>query len=748
MGTGLADHLAALDEPALVDLLRRRPDVCAEPVPRDLGRLADRLAGRASLVAALRRLDRDTVEVGRALALLDARATVDAVAAWFEADLEVVRRPVDVLMGAGLAWPDGTRLRLPEPLAEHWRAEVAGDEPIARLARHVVADELRRVAVAHDLDVTGLRKAEITGALHDAWADPGLLRGRIAALPPATRGRLVELCRHDALAQHISPEDRHLLDAGFLVLEGRVAHIPLEVAVAVWVGHTQLRGMPELPAPADGGERAAEGAVAAAQQFLDLVTVVLDAAQAAPIPGLKSGGVGTRERSRLVKRLDLGDDHTVALVIDLAADAGLLGRTDDGYTPTAAYAPWREDDASRRWARLASSWFGLDHVPGARRIDGKEIAPPLPVPTTSGDVRRTWLTAAGGRSMRATERELAWFCPAHGDDEAALAATVTATGREAELLGVVVGDAVSPLGHALVAGGDVAARVAEHLVDASCEVVLQSDLTAVVSGRPSAAVSALLTDAAEPESRGSATTYRFSPASVRAALDAGWDADGLLAGLRGLSARALPQPLEYLVGDVARRHGHVRVRPAAACLVLDEPLAEEVLRARALRTLGLTRLAPTVLASASEPGKVMAALRGAGYLPVREDATGAVVVDRAEVRVADADRRPTRESLAPETLAAQLLEAGVGHHLVSSPTAVELGELNPSLDGAELDLLADAVDHEHDVLITYSDRNGTISHRVVTPVQLLHRWLIAWCHLRQDEREFTVANIRDVAPPP
>ncbi len=746
MGTPLADHLGTLDEPTLAALLRRRSDACAEPVPRDLGRLADRLGGRASLAAALRRLDRDTHEVGRAVAVLGDRATTDAVAALLDADPALVRRPVTVLLGAGLAWPDGDALRLPEALAEHWRAEIGGDEPLARMARHVLADELRRVAAAHDLPVAG-RKTEVVQTLHDAWTAPGNLAARITALAPRVRHRLTLLCRGDLAGGLPTADDQRLLEAGMLVLEGHVARIPREIAVAAWSAGTRLRGTPDLPAPADGGERAVAEAQAAATALLDLVGIVLDEAADTPIPALKSGGVGKRERARLVKRLDLADDHTACLVLDLAAHAGLLGPTDVGYAPTAASVAWRDDDAAPRWARLAETWLGLDHAPGAREVDGKEIAPPLPLVTGAGDVRRALLAAADGRSVQATEAEIAWFCPWHGYDDDGLATAVSATRREAELLGVVVGDAVSPLGHALVGGGDVAVAIGEHLPDAACEVVLQSDLTALVSGRPGPEVRRLLADAAEPESRGAATTHRFSPASIRAALDAGWEADELLAALRRLSARPLPQPLEYLVGDVARRHGHVRVRPAGACLVLDEALSEEVLRARALRSLGLARLAPTVLACPADPDTALRALRAAGYLPVQEDGTGALVVERRETQLADADVRPAHEVVAPEALAARLLAAGVGHELPGSPTAAELASLNPHLDGAELDLLADAVDHRRDVRITYSDRNGTISHRVVTPEQVLHRWLVAWCHLRHDEREFTVANILDVAPP-
>ena len=183
--------------------------------------------------------------------------------------------------------------------------------------------------------------------------------------------------------------------------------------------------------------------------------------------------------------------------------------------------------------------------------------------------------------------------------------------------------------------------------------------------------------------------------------------------------------------------------------MLEEALSEEVLRSRGLRDLGLARVAPTVLVSPADPDTALRALRVAGYFPIREDASGALVVERRERRVADDPTRsgPARGVVAPETLAAQLIVAGLGDPLADSPTAALLGSLNPRLDGAELDRLADAVDHRRDVRITYSDRNGTISHRIVTPEQVSHRWLVAWCHLRRDEREFTVEKILDVAPP-
>lgn len=146
-------------------------------------------------------------------------------------------------------------------------------------------------------------------------------------------------------------------------------------------------------------------------------------------------------------------------------------------------------------------------------------------------MRRAMLRAArDGLSARGVGAEIDWFFPLHGYERLARDEKTTAAVREAELLGVVAGDRVSELGEQLLAAIDAdtdtvaeaARRCTSLLPQGECGVILQSDLTAVVSGQPSGAVSRLLTAAAVNEARGNAAVWRFTPASVRAALDAGW----------------------------------------------------------------------------------------------------------------------------------------------------------------------------------------------------------------------------------
>ncbi len=190
-----------------------------------------------------------------------------------------------------------------------------------------------------------------------------------------------------------------------------------------------------------------------------------------------------------------------------------------------------------------------------------------------------------------------------------------------------------------------------------------------------------------------------------------------------------------------------------SCVLADEAMITEILHTRSLAKLGLARVAPTVLSSPYELDEVLARLRGAGLSPVAEDAGGAVIVEtRPEHRAAvptSLARMAPRARLGASELADRLLadpHGEIGRGADDSDTFDQLAELNPGLDDAELMLLSDAVDHQHDVLITYRNKSGSQTVRAIQPRQLYGRWLDSWCHLRNAQREFTVANIESVAP--
>jgi hypothetical protein len=769
-----AVYLSELDDDALVRLLAARPDVRIEPVPRGFPQLAQRLGGADSLVAALHTLNRDTVVVGQAIAVLGEAASVPAVARLLGAPEQAVRDEVTQLCALGLAWTSSGMLHLPERLHEHWTAELGGGRPVRRMAQNVLAEELRVAASALGVAADGLRKPELIDRLTEAMADPRSLVDVIVGLPGSARTRLEQLRLGgfgimfgfvDPRRRGTDPTDL-LLGAGLVLRPNRQVEVPREVAIAAWLAEhgARLTGRPEIAAAGAAADAVRTSAAAAAREVVRGLSVLLDEAGRTPITALKKGGVGPRVRSRLAKQLSTSDDVLV-LWIDLAYAAGLLGEINGGYAPTDAYPDWRAAELSRQWAAVACAWYALEHAPLMREVDGdKEHPPPLTQMSSAGAMRRAMLQAArSGLSVRGAGAEIDWFFPLHGYDPKTRDEKISAAVREAELLGVTAGDRVSELGEELLAAiddeagdgvvADAARRCALLLPEATCTVILQSDLTAVVSGQPSAGVSRLLATAAVNETRDNAGIWRFTPASVRAALDAGWTASELLAELAATTHRTVPQPLEYLITDAARRHGQVRVRGMKSCVVAEEGLITEILHTRSLAKLQFGRVAPTVLSSPFDLEHVLAQLRAAGLSPTAEDSSGTTIVEnrpehRAESNPATAARRPKSRLTATE-LAKRLIADPHGEDTPmanSSATFELLAQLNRRLDDAELALLSHAVDHKEDVLISYRDKNGNHTIRQIQPNQIFGRWLDSWCYLRGGDREFTIANIESVAP--
>ena len=246
---------------------------------------------------------------------------------------------------------------------------------------------------------------------------------------------------------------------------------------------------------------------------------------------------------------------------------------------------------------------------------------------------------------------------------------VTAVLSEAELLGLTGGGALSRAGRLLAGfpqGGDDAdaagteergnegdgseelltrleEALAADLPDPVDMLLVQSDLTAIVPGRPAPALAAVLERCAVVESRGGAVTVRFTADSVRRALDAGCSGDGLIEELGAHSPTPLPSALTVLIEDAVRRHGAVRVRAAASLLRVDDPaVAAGLVTDARLGDLALTEIGPGVLASSASPARVLRDLRATGRAPVLEDASGRLLV------AGDAERGRRGEARAPE----------------------------------------------------------------------------------------------------
>jgi hypothetical protein len=447
-----------------------------------------------------------------------------------------------------------------------------------------------------------------------------------------------------------------------------------------------LRGgvvFPTWPAPPrlepldpvrDGPERAGAAAlrlVLAAEGLLALL-------DRGPLPLTQAGTVVVRDLKRAARELDLREDEA-GLLVDLLIEAGLLavgGPWDHRTLGLRAEADaWLAGSRARRWADLAVAWRDRDlafedHLAPRHGPDGwvERVRPPSEhrrsalIPRRRGLVDAlaglppghaaelealadllawrqplVWPDPDGGPPVVVAPRQGAWATQWPGSGQWGLSApdlpgpgahleAVRLVLELGELLGLVVsGDgrvAAGPAAAAWAAGADaaeLAAIMAGALPEGSDRLLVAGDLTVVAPDGLAPAVQARLALLADREPGGA---WRVHEPSLRRALDEGVTAEEMLGFLREHSATALPQALEYLIADAARRHGRLRVGGASTYLRGDPALVAEVVRSAAGRRLGLRELAPGVAVTQRPQRDLLAGLRKAGEAPLAEEADG------------------------------------------------------------------------------------------------------------------------------
>jgi hypothetical protein len=351
---------------------------------------------------------------------------------------------------------------------------------------------------------------------------------------------------------------------------------------------------------------------------------------------------------------------------------------------------------------------------------------------------------------------LRWLAPRRGgrlrDD------LVAWTLAEAEFIGVTGAGALSPAGRQLLDGDAVAAAtaLAGLLPDPVDHVLLQADMTAVAPGPLARDLARELALLADVESTGHATVYRFTEPSVRRALDAGRSATDIHALLSQHSRTPVPQPLTYLVDDVARRHGKIRVGIASSYIRSDDPaVLGEIVNTRKAAVLGLRRLAPTVLASEAPPERVLEVLRELGYAPAAESAAGDVVVARPDSRRGPSTRppEPVAELSTPQpdlvTAAVRALRVGdraatVGRRPMAVPEPPS-GVMPSTPSARTLTGLQEAARDGKPLWIGYVNAQGRATQRVVEPMSVEGGYLRAFDHLRDEVRTFAIHRITGIA---
>src|SRR4051812_30234828 len=734
----LAAWLRTRSDEQLSALLVARPDV-ARPAPSDVVALASRLAVPVSVDRALDELDAATLQVLDVvlLAPTDGVAADELPAALSELPDDVLATALERLSTRALLWGDEL-LRAPDPV----RRAVRHPAGLGRRATEL------RLQLPSDLPAT----------LAGLAADERAVLDRLAGERPV--GHLPD-----------SPTDggatpaRRLLQRGLLArIDALNVELPREIGLLLRGDHPY--GPPRTrPEPATEGKdqgtvdrRAAGAALESVGKVAELLAVL----EEEPAGLLRSGGVGVRDQKRLARVLHAGEPEA-GWLLELAYAAGLLdvgGPHRDEWLPTRTYDIWREQDLPDRWAALAAGWLAGVRLPslvGQRDVAGKAVNPLSPdlVRHTAPAIRRSALAVlaefppGSGLADEDLVALLRWRTPRRADRLAPVPAMLA----EAARLGLVVGGVLSTAGRGLlISGVDGASDGMRGLLPEPVDHVLaQPDLSLIAPGPLVAELADTLAVVADVESSGGATVFRVSESSVRRALDAGWSATDLHDFFSKASRTPVPQALDYLVDDVARQHGRLRVGAIESYVRSDDHgLLSQVLNDGRAASAELRRLAPGVLVSGLGADEVLTVLRGAGYAPAGENPGGGVLTrpparPRAAGRRPGTDPVPAGRPLTPDELDTTVREIRAGDAAVAARRGEPVRQVPGVTTASTLELLSRAVREGTPVWLGYVDAQGSGSQRVVQPVSLVGGFLQGYDERRGENRTFAVHRITSVA---
>ncbi|MGI8722985.1 MAG: helicase C-terminal domain-containing protein [Geodermatophilaceae bacterium] len=741
LASSYTEWLRVQDDGWLSELLRARPDV-ARPAPSDVASLAGRLIGQVSISRALDQLDAGVLQVIEAMVLLPTPVAASDLASRLRGvPAEDLSHSIDRLTGLGLVWGVPDALHLVEGVRLLVNHPTGIGRPLAQLTGDPDADP-----------------QSLVESLPGLAADERALVQRLAAGPP--QGRLPD----DWAADEDPPGTvSRLLRRRILVrVNDSTVELPREIGLAVR-GSAPF-GAPRLrPVPAAGQvepatlDKLAAGAILGVLQNIEDLLAALDLDHAGV---LRSGGLGVREHRRLARAAHV-NEATAAVLLEISLAAELIGIASDGehWLPTRMLDVWLEQPLADRWATLAEAWLHSNRQPGlAGRRDGvgRTLAPLSMelirhgAPATRRAVLSPLTSTAPGTSWSADEllALVTWTTPRRGPEFAAARCVL----EEARLLGILAADVLTGPGRALLTGaGHLERAVAAVLPPLIDYVMIQPDLSAVAPGPLQPELSRSLGLVADVESSGGAMVYRLSEASLRRSLDAGWSAQDLHGFFGQHSRTPVPQTLTYLIDDIARRHGGLRVGAAATYLRSDdETLIAQVTADRRLTDFGLRLLAPGVLISIADPDEVLEGLRIAGYAPAAESAGGMVFSGLAQRQ-----RAPSRRTTPPprhKDLTAEQRETVV-RRMRTGDTAAQAQRRTralPSIPGVTtatiLETLQRALRADEGLWIGYVNADGQASQRLVEPISLTGGFLRAYDHRREEPRTFAVHRITSVAP--
>jgi Helicase conserved C-terminal domain len=639
----LADSLRALSDDELAFLLTVRPEL-ADPPPVTINDLAQRASAPYSVQRCLQGQNELAIQLLHALVLLGSGANVAAIAGLAETptDHALITQELARLRSLGLVtFSKGVYGVVATVGRAIGRPFGLGDTLERSFDRHGPND-LR--VIAENLGITPVvGKVGLIRLVADHLRDIERFREVVERLPAPTVETLTgivfsgsALVRVPGLMQRsrVDLESAQLLSHGLLVpVDWDLAEVPREISLMMTNGHA-VREYRTSPPPIIGESRRGDADEVSPATLVEHTARLLLSWNEQPAPTLKAGGIGVTILKAVAK--DLGVDQAFASrLIALAGAAGLVSVEFLSGTarPTKGAENWFALNGPQRYLALIDGWRShpVDFVRYTLADSG--VAPLRHEAMGNAPWRRARMLAAlsisehsGFVDIDSVVRHVLWTGPSYWQTgEGSSETLVRGVLEELALFGLSLNGSLTPAARAIAA--DDLAGALEALRSAFPEAtdtfLVQADLTAIAPGELRTDIAAELSILADVESRGGATLLRFSETSLRRAMDRGRSLDVIIAFLESHARPTVPQPLRFLIEDVARRHGQLRIGTTTSYLRSDDPvLLAGVVNHRKMAKAGLQLISPTVAVSTMEEAKLLKLMRENGFLPVAELADG------------------------------------------------------------------------------------------------------------------------------
>lgn len=724
-----SDYLRSIDDAAFLQLFTARPDLVI-PVPPDIASLSVRACSAPSLARAIDSLNQWQFQVLEAASALTEPFSIKSLVALTH---KAAASALEHLIAIGLIYPSNDGMRLPSQLRD-----VIGNEPAG-------------------LGPTSMAKLKLSD-LENAPADAKKVLDRLAWGPP--RGSVGDI-------KNPGPGVAWLLERKFLVpLDQRTVILPREVGLYLRDGKTHKEMF--ITAPTLTGVKRDErqvnlAAIANISTVLRWVEELLNFWAEEPADALRAGGLGVRDLKIIATHLGL-DESCTAFITELAYLASLISfDASDRIMPSNKFDIWLMQTPTDRWQAIASAWLITSRVSGlVGRAEAKNVAALGPEldRVNAARVRALTLSILTQNESLAPDSKsfnelLAWCAPVRRNSSLQ-EELATWTLREAEWLGITGQGAISKYG-SLFLNGEGLDLINSDLPKTVDHILIQSDNTAIAPGPLEHEISQALAIMAEIESRGGATVYRFSEATIRRALDHGKTGDEIKAFLIKTSKTPMPQPLEYLISDVAKKHGKLRVGNTSSFIRCeDTSLIAQIMLDKKLEVLSLRRIAPEVVICDHDAADLMRVLRESGYLPAVESANGLMLMGTRANRALTKPRPPRVigeiEIPSQDLLSSAIRAIRTGEKSTHKQTHLRqaaneaLGALPRSTANETMDLVNRFIIEEKSLSIGYADNNGSVTHRIIDPIRVSAGSLIARDHATGEVQSFRIPRITGVAP--